>query len=382
MAGRRPSALALLALVAAALRLGAQALGECPLEILADGTPRFTQVLRWEADPNVLCYELILQTGSGEQLASWRLEEPTLRLQLRPGEYRYRIIAFNMLGRPELELPWRSIVVLKAEMPRITGLSKNLWFLEDLKPELGLSGENLVPGAKVVLAAATSTAEPILGNVLERSGTSKLSVGFPDNRLEPGEYSLVLTNPGGITVTVPGALSVRYLKPLELNATLGFAPWISLYDSWYVDAWPGTFFPLGSMSRFSAYFVRRPHANFGAELSFGGRFMKGGIEAASIDTQIGLLGLNGICKYPFSRSISAVLRVGGGLAMSHHQFSYGSVDGRDIYSVDPYASAGISVQSYLTKTLFLEAGSDWMHILTKDFTAGGLMPFLSAGMRL
>jgi hypothetical protein len=370
----------LLASLAFPDRLAAEELGEFSHEFLPDGTPRFTQMIRWNADPNVLYYEADVRTAAGEEIAVLRFEEPVLRLSLSPGEYRFRITLYNLVGRPELELPWRSMIVRKAEIPRVTGLSRNAWFLEDLKPEVALSGENLAPGATIVLENAAASEPPIYGTELERKGTSSVVVGFPVRTLAAGEYSLVITNPGGISFTLPRALSVRFQKPVDVLLSAGYAPWISLYDTWFVETWPGTFFPLSAASRFSMYFAKRPYGYFGVEASVGGRFMKGGIDTAVLRTQIVLTGVNGIYKYPFSPGFTMTGRIGGGVELSRHAFDYEGAGGSEIYSIDPYVSAGISLQFFLTKKIYLDAGADWMHVFAVGSARGGLMPFFFAGL--
>ncbi len=193
--------------------LHAEETGEYFFELLPDGTPRFTQVLRWEADPNVLYYEISLQTGAGENIFVSKVTEPLLRLNLTPGEYRYRIVLYNLLKKPEQELPWQSFSVLKAEIPRIARYEPKLWFIEDSQISLTLQGENLIPGASVVLKRGGSSAEPAAGTEAERDGTSSVSVSFPTGSLAAGEYSIALTNPGGLSVEVPAAILVRHKLP-------------------------------------------------------------------------------------------------------------------------------------------------------------------------
>jgi len=388
MAGRRsvPAAgmacLALATLLAAAPRLSAQKLGEFRFELQGDGTPRFTQVLDWKGDPNALYYELSLQALSDGETSTTRIEKPPLELHLAPGEYRYRLTLYNLLGKGEVELPWRTMTVLKAEMPRVTGLARNAWYIEDLVPVVELAGEHLEPGATITLQDPRSPGRSVIGKELERKGSGALSVGFPEREAYAGEYDLVVTNPGGLSQLVPGALAVRYQRPFDLAISAGFAPWVSLYDSWYAEAWPGAFFPVGATSRLALYFAKGRMGYLGAELGFGGRLMDGGSDAATIDSRIGLAGIGCVYKYPFSKSIAAALRLGGGVQLSSLAFDYEGTQGTDISSADPYITAGLSLQYFPAKKWFLELGTDWMNVFAVDFTEGGLMPFLSTGLVL
>jgi hypothetical protein len=382
MVDRKGAAIvALLAFLAGAVAAHAQDLGEFSLEMLADGTPRFTQVLRWDPDANVLSYEVTVQTGAGEEVGTWKLQEPMLELNLKPGAYRYRVVLYNLLGKPEVELPWRSIEVRKAEVPRLSASSPKVWFIDDLKAELTLSGENLDPGATVELRPAAGGAGPIAGTELEREANATLRVGFPEKDVKPGDYAVVVVNPGGITATLPGALTVRYERPVDVLVAGGYGPWFSLYDPWYVQAWPGMFFPAGAAARVSVYFVKTPFGQIGAEVAAAGRLMWGGLDTAVISSQVGLLGLNGTYRYLFSRLISAEARVGGGVSLSHHSIAYGETAGPQLASLDPFVTAGLSVQFHVTKHFFLETGVDWTQVFALGVSEGGIQPALCAGLQ-
>ncbi|HUJ76432.1 MAG TPA: hypothetical protein VL359_16340, partial [bacterium] len=120
MAAKTAAALiALLLLLGGACAAEAEDLGEFSFVMGADGAPRFTQVLRWSADPNVLYYQVTVQTGAGDEVGTWKVETPALTLNLAPGAYRYRVVLYNLLGKPEVELPWHPIEVRKAEVPHI-----------------------------------------------------------------------------------------------------------------------------------------------------------------------------------------------------------------------------------------------------------------------
>lgn len=208
--------------------LHADQTGDFYFETLPDGTPRFTQVLRWEGDPNVLYYEVTLETSEGRRISVSRVEEPLLELNLRPGAYRYRIVLYNLLRRPEITLPWKEIEILKAETPHVDASTPRMWFLEDLKPTLTLRGERLMAGATVVLKRDGVPSTVVTATASPAEGTSTASVIFPALPLSEGEYSLEITNPGGLSSSLPDALLVRHMLPaasgLEPAAGTVFGP--------------------------------------------------------------------------------------------------------------------------------------------------------------
>ncbi len=219
---RRPraaSAYAMLLCLAASLS-HAEETGTFSFEILPDGTPRFTQVLTWDADPNVLFYEVAVQTAAGKDISVSRVEAPALPLSLGPGRYRYRIVLYNCLRQAELELPWQEFTVLKAEMPRITKHSPAVWFIESFQPRLVIHGENLIPGAGVRLVRSPADGKVIPGTETGRTENSMMTVEFPADSVETGLYALEVKNPGGLFFTVERALLIRHMLP----APAGLAP--------------------------------------------------------------------------------------------------------------------------------------------------------------
>ena len=354
-------------------------MGEYSFENAPDGTPTFTQVLRWSADPNVRSYEVALETAAGEPVLDTRLEEPILRLHLGPGAYRFRIVLYNLLGKPEMELPWRTFTVLMAKQPQVTGVSPKELNLEDVNLKVTMSGHDLERGAKVSLTKADQPTESIAGTIRECNGTSSLRVEFPAWRLAPGRYSVVITNPGGLWIELPEALVVRYQVPMDMAVSAGYSPWVSLYDAWYLQAWPGTFFPLSATARFSSYFIKRPFGYFGAELDLTGLMMRGGTDAASVTSTIGLASVRAIYKYPLSPQFAAGGRIGGGIALSNHQFTYQNGAGPAISSANLFVSTGLFLQYYPMKKLFVETSVDWTHQFMQGFSEGSLMPCLLVG---
>jgi hypothetical protein len=192
----------------------AQQSGEYYHEVLPDGTVQFTQVLHWDGDSNAWCYEVTVQTTDGADVISTRVTEPSLRLTLGPGNYRYRIVYYNLLHKPEVELPWQEFEIVKAEMPAVRQHAPTSCFLEDADPRLSLTGERLLRGMTVALRPEAGGAGAVSGVEVARDGSEAVSLSFPASSLDAGRYSLVTTNPGGLSQTVADALVVRHKLPL------------------------------------------------------------------------------------------------------------------------------------------------------------------------
>jgi len=215
--GRCPAlpraAILLLCLLGLPANLHPQAMGQYSFTILPDGTPRYTQVLRWEGNPTVFYYEVSVVRADGTPIATSRVESPELSLNLSPGDYRYKIAIYNVLRKLAAELPWQEFTILKARIPRLTGIEPEVWFLEDGQPRLELSGDELVPGATVTMQSDSENSGSIPATAVDTTGGSGLSVVFPDTGIAAGQYSFRIVNPGGLSSTLRGALRVRHKLP-------------------------------------------------------------------------------------------------------------------------------------------------------------------------
>ena len=377
----RRSLFILLCLLSASMASGQRA-DNYSFEILPDGSPLYSQIIKWDSDPNVLFYEVVIQDKSGTEISITPCEDSELILHLPPGEYAYRIRIYNLLGNLELELPFRNLSVLRAELPQISSLSQGSWYMEDLDTEITLTGQDLMPGAEVILRSELFPSHFIAGKVAGNRGNKNVTVEFPDKEIKVQSYTLEWTNPGGLSCTLPHAVKVSYLKPVDVLISVGFAPWFGLYDSWFKNNWPQFCYPLSGKTRISTYFLKKSYGYSGLELAFGGMRATGGISTAAINTLFLDAGLNGVYKYPINRDLFIGARLGGGVSRYYSQFDYEGTSGAEMTSYDPYIGTGFFVQYFWTNKLFLESGADWRHVFRNSFTEGGVAPFVSAGLWL
>lgn len=170
----------------------------------------FKQTLQWSADPNVLEYKVEIQDSTGKIINSVTTENNSISLSLKEGTYKYKITAYDLLGRESVSTNWISFEVVVAKQPAIVH-TKNLEALqEDGKTlEINLDVDdvtadtvaelvNIASGAKIrgklVLAAAAGA--PAVG--LSASETHKATKArFTD--VPEGNWKLVITNPSGLS---------------------------------------------------------------------------------------------------------------------------------------------------------------------------------------
>lgn len=163
-----------------------------------------TQILRWSADPNVLEYRIEIQDISGNIIQTVTTENNSLEISLPNGKYKYKITAYDLLGRESVNSGWNQLEVLKASQPAIS-MEQTLESLEEDGKTLELDVEikDVTTGSKVKLVNP-ETGETIAGNLLidsaidaDASEVLHASKSIFENVPE-GKWQLVVTNPSGL----------------------------------------------------------------------------------------------------------------------------------------------------------------------------------------
>jgi hypothetical protein len=346
-----------------------------------DGEPIFTQVLRWEADPDALEFEVLVEAPGGRAILDEKVSEAALEVHLPPGSYRYKIVTYNLLGRAELETDWVALEVIKAEQPILASLEPAIIYMDSLDPRITLRGDKLLPGGVARLIPKGGGA-PITGQVAKRDDEASLVVVFPDEAYEPGEYSLSYENPGGLVSTLEGALRIRFQRPLDLLVGLGYSPLFPLGDAWLAENWPSAFDALGFSAKIEAFFIKQRWGYLGLEAAGEWQRLYGGEEKAVITSDYLLWTLSASYKYRFTRLLHGIARAGGGLAVSYHSFDYEGFQGPTATSADPCATLGLALQAFLPSKFYGEIGLDGVGVFLLNHYALGLMPRISVGYQL
>ena len=189
----------------------------------------FNQTLEWSADSNVLEYKIEVQDSSGKVIQSLKTENNFIKLSLGEGSYKYKITAYDFLGREAVSTEWIKLDVLIAKQPAIEH-NKNLEALQedgktlefdveiedvtsDTVAELVNIETNETIKGKLILAPAVDT--PAAG--LSASETHKADkVSFDE--VPEGKWKLVVTNPSGLSSETEGFEVKDVLKEEKLAA--------------------------------------------------------------------------------------------------------------------------------------------------------------------
>ncbi len=346
-----------------------------------NGQPVFTQVLRWDADPNALEYQVIVRDASDAVFLDERTPDATKELHLPPGAYTYKIVTYNLLGKPDIETDWVGITIIKAEQPKLAAASPGSIYMDSLDGRITVTGDKLLPDGVIALVPSNGKARSE-GKVVERKEDKEIIVAFPDKAYEPGDYSLSFTNPGGLHAVLDPALRIRFQRPVDLLVSLGYSPFVSLGDDWATGAWPGSFKPLGFEASIGLFFVKQQWGFLGLEAEARWRKMYGGDSKATLASDFVLAGADFLYKYRFTRQLHGLARLGGGLSWNYHAFDYEGFAGPTAASWDPFAQAGLALQAFLPLKLYGEIGADCLCIFLIGHYSIGIAPRLLVGYQL
>ncbi len=184
----------------------------CPL--YAEGIENtFKQRIEWSSSEGAYQYKLEVAAEDSENSNFYTTENNFYELHLLAGKYKYRVYVYDFLGQESARSEWSHFIVNKASVPQIKNLPSAI--------KLPANSTYLVLELDIEDVAAAALAELI--NTKDSSATrGALVVAHPKNadkdfdregsevlsakevvfhEIEPGTYSLRITNPSGLSAT-------------------------------------------------------------------------------------------------------------------------------------------------------------------------------------
>lgn len=255
------------------------------------------QYLEWdEAYPEYVSrYEAVIEAYSGKTKSYSRISrlftegnEPHVQVQplLPPGNYRYKVITYNLIDVPEIESDWFEFKIYKAFQPEITdihaavNLTSNIFLEENNDGIFIVTGRNLfdlsesetdVSFTDYMLVSERRTAKISLRpTILEHDDKNRrLKVQFDMKSLDTGTYYFVATDASGLKNenSRRNEITVKFKKRFDFNLSAGYSLPVILYDDTFYNYMGSNVWPLSASVRFSALSFKHRYGYFGAGLS-------------------------------------------------------------------------------------------------------------------
>jgi hypothetical protein len=363
--------------------------GEVSSDYRLDPDGKIRQRIAWTRS-NAYFYEVeIEKIASG---AVWELElkerteQTFLEVSLPPGMYRYRILGYNVLGRVGAVSEWAGIRVFAAKQPAAVSFSPAAYFMDspDREFTLTVTGSDLAEEALIHITAKKGGAPPVQPSSIRYSADENtIQAVFPAADLALGAYDIVITNPGGMTVTL-GGFYTGFTHPVDINVSLGYGPVFPVYG-YFFDTYSAVLYPLGFIGRVGVVPVKRLWGWIGFELNPWYTDLKTKNDTYTLTGT--MLGASVSAVYQkwmrnYTMALNARLGAGaGGIAnieFSHKDGSRSENTGSGIFTIH----TGVSLQWFVWKNLFIEGGAEYVQILSPPNPPSALIrALLSAGMR-
>jgi hypothetical protein len=369
------------------------------LEETEEGT-HFVQRIDWAPMNGIIRYEIILERRFGnsdryDEFSRESSEEPFLELSIPAGNYRYKVLGYNVLNRLGAQSDYRPFEVFQAVEPRIEEISPREFFLEDeILPKITLTGENFLLDSHIYLVPIRRNNENnsedqqgvlVPSNIVYSDIGDKAELMFDNTNLPVDRFRIVIVNPGGLTTTYDSFQVKRLRKPVDVIVSLGYAPVMTMYaDNNVTELVGDLFYPLGFLGRAALIPMRTHIGNFGVELSPFYSWIKKTEDMYTFETHIFGAALSVLYQKAFlNDTLYLNLRLGGGIASYlGMQFTFDNGFSSDSLSASfPEFHAGASAQYFVYKQAFVELGLDFRFFFPKEMFEAYASPFLSIGWR-
>ncbi|PIE98319.1 MAG: hypothetical protein CR988_03215 [Treponema sp.] len=278
---------------------------------MEDDVPVFTQILRWEEVKNASKYEIVIFNYKKQRIKRDECKTEEYKVQLKPGNYFYKIGAYNLLGMKEQTTDYIPLQVRKAVIPKIKGVSPDIIYLDDVATVF----EVIVPGAdenwKVYLK---NTDDKVIYPKEITAEGDVLSATFKNLKQNPGDdFVVYVEHPSGLTGDVEKGIKLAYRRPLSFYFNVGWDPAVLLYTNEIKRTTGKLFFPVSGKLTLGLIVLKRATGFFGGELSVNTRYIGSNISnktsssMLTIDTALDLL-----YEYHFTNRFFGLFMFGGG----------------------------------------------------------------------
>jgi hypothetical protein len=341
---------------------------------------RIMQRLSWPGDENASQYEAVVEVR--EQNA-WRqvyrqvTRNTRIEIALGPGQYRYRVLYYNLLYRVEHTTNWASFSIVPAVAPTINSYNpEGFYLLEDPRTDIIIDGDNIFEETEIYLEPIEEGKERIVpGEIIIQGEGKRVRLVFNKEDVQPGDYRLRLVNPGGLAAVVDPFV-IAWGTPFNINVSAAYSPAIPLNgafaDTFDQPAWPG------AMIRASYIPLKRPWGYLGGELAVSWNYFTAQETLFDAGTHLINVQADLLYRKPLNRYISLNARAGIGIsAFTALTFTYQFFEERT-NPVYLSANIGASALWYFRKPFYAELGMDYMGVFSRGFP-GFLRPHAGIG---
>lgn len=324
----------------------------------------FIQTFRWEENDFVQKYvftmEKLNKRGKWEQIDKQETELNYVEESLSAGEYRYKLELYNYLGFMELETEWQPVLITKAYQPKITDVSPGTIYLEEEQDGVfTVDGSELSDTTEFILKSGKTELKSTVIQSNSRKHSVKLQ--FNPDELDTGKYTLIAKNVGGLSYSYSD-IKIQFKKMTDFDISGGYAPLIVVGDETMAKYFEQSAFWLGLNNRITFIPLKRKAGYFGASLSNTAYFMKNDAQKYSLNSFVIFTHLDFTYQKPLpNKRFVFDAHIGGGITTFANMFFEfpNQIYSDKFFAFMPEVAAGVSIQFYALKRLYVEFGVDY-----------------------
>ena len=378
------------------------------------------QYLEWEEeDPEfVLNYEVVievLEKESGIYTEINRLQTETnntyiqVKPFLPPGNYRYKVITYNLIGIAVVESDWFEFRIVKAFKPEISNISAEVnhsstLFLDEINNGIfNIVGKNLFeePNNGNEISFTTyelknkkkKNAEPLIPKILELDDKNRrLKIQFDMDDLDVGTYIFMATDASGLknVIDKKNEIIVKFKKSVDFDISGGYTLPI-IFDETINKYMGSSVWPLSLYARLSFIPFKHRFGYFGMGLTSSYTRMISNKDTYRIGGN--LLAAHALFVYQFpiriklktsdqqKHIITLDFHAGAGFTFfNDFKFHFDhNIVSNPLNSLNISIDFGFAAQIYITNRLYTEIGADYIMSFISDMEFGMLEPQISIG---
>ena len=352
-----------------------------------NGMVVFMQVLRWESVQYSAGYLLVMESknaaGTWVSFYQTKTEKNYAVVSLPPGEYRYKITVFDILGKAAAQSDWYTITVQEAVQPVLGEISPSIIYLEERNTgTVTIEAIAVMDSTKLELRSLTKPGlvYPVTDfSVDYKKQTLKFQI--PLSTIESGSYVLYAENPGGLYNT-SGTMIIKFKKPQDLDVSAGYQMPVVLFDDTVSTYFNTSLIPLGATVKLTYIPFKRTFGFFGISAILTAARLQSDFEFYTLSTNYFAGYLNLVYQIPLVRQVLNLdVHAGAGVVMLYDlRFAFDNGIKSPDYS--PWGVsylAGVDLHWYPLRRMYVDLGFDFSISPMNDMVLGVFAPSLSAG---
>jgi len=322
--------------------------------------PRFIQRLAWSGGTNSLYCEVIIEKQEGGEYVGYMSKitnDNHFDITLPPGNYRFRVTPYDVLGKPSAGTQWSPFTVYNAVKPELYMPEELDYFNDKQGSKFVFNGNNIEPDAKIYFI--NSEGEQIVPiEVIRSDDGSSVRLVFDKGQLLDGEYEVFVVNPGGLETSLGGIDYKTYREKFGLMhyvLSVSFMPSYQVYREEFSPPGELLYYIYARMSVISCMFLDN---YIGMEFAVS-RFWDAdnflNESTSGFTTEYNLIFINWLPE----RKAAVNFKIGIGFDMQPMDLTYSTI--------------GVSFMYRLFQKLNIEAGVNFIH--SKRSESGNVLPW-------